>query len=231
VLGVHRDGGFCEWLCFPERNVVPVDGLGLDEAAMVEFLAIGAHGVRRSKLTADDRVLVVGAGPIGLAAAIFAKVRGAAVSMLDINAQRLAFASDAVGVDATFEASADLEVRLATATGGDFFDVVIDATGSPASMQKGFGYVGHGGTYVFLSLVRADLTFNDPEFHKRETTLLGSRNATPADFQAVMAAMREGRIPTAALATHRLALAEVPERFPALLDPAERVVKALVDLP
>ena len=76
VLGVHIDGGLCDFLAVPERNVVPVGDLSVDQAAMIEFLAISAHGVRRAALGDGDRVLVVGAGPIGMAALIFAKSRG-----------------------------------------------------------------------------------------------------------------------------------------------------------
>jgi 2-desacetyl-2-hydroxyethyl bacteriochlorophyllide A dehydrogenase len=230
VLGVHRDGGACEYLVVPERNVVPAPGLGLDEAAMVEFLAIGAHGVQRSGMGPTSRVAVVGAGPIGIAAAIFAKTRGAEVSVLDMNTQRLAFCQDEIGVDHAFEVSSDIDERLKAATAGDFFDIVLDATGSPKAMMKGFSYVAHGGTYVLLSIVRADITFNDPEFHKRETSLLGSRNATRHDFEMVLDAMRNGRVPVAALASHRSSLDEAPNRVPAWSTPEAGVIKALVEL-
>ncbi|MGO4524205.1 zinc-binding alcohol dehydrogenase family protein [Microvirga sp. 2MCAF35] len=230
VLGVHRDGGACEYIAVPERNVVRATGLSLDEAAMVEFLAIGAHGVWRSGANAASRVAVVGAGPIGISAAIFAKVRGAQVSVLDMNAGRLAFCRDKIGVDHVFEVSPDIDDRLKTATGGDFFDIVIDATGSPKAMMKGFSYVGHGGTYVLLSIVRADITFNDPEFHKRETSLLGSRNATRQDFETVLDVMRGGGVPTAALASHHGSLDDAPELIPRWSAPEAGVIKALVEV-
>jgi threonine dehydrogenase-like Zn-dependent dehydrogenase len=73
----------------------------------------------------------------------------------------------------------DTRQALSDLTDGDFFDVVFDATGNPKAMEAGFAYVGHGGTYVLISVVGADITFSDPEFHKREMTLMGSRNATP----------------------------------------------------
>jgi 2-desacetyl-2-hydroxyethyl bacteriochlorophyllide A dehydrogenase len=230
VLGVHRDGGACEYLAVPEKNLVAADGLGLDAAAMVEFLAIGAHGVQRSGAGPGSRVAVVGAGPIGIAAAIFAKARGAAVSVIDLNPRRLAFCRDEIGVDAVFETSADIADRLAAATDGEFFDVVIDATGSPAAMAKGFSYVGHGGTYVLLSIVSADITFSDPEFHKRETSLLASRNATREDFETVLQAMRAGAVPIAALASHRGGLDDAPRLVPAWGKPEAGVIKALVEL-
>jgi threonine dehydrogenase-like Zn-dependent dehydrogenase len=197
---------------------------------MAEFLAIGAHGVQRSGVRPTNRVAVVGAGPIGIAAAIFAKAQGAEVSVLDMNTQRLAFCQDQIGVDHAFEVSADIDERLKAGTGGDFFDVVLDATGSPKAMMKGFSYVGHGGTYVLLSIVRANITFNDPEFHKRETSLLGSRNATRQDFEMVLDAMRNSTVPVAALASHRSSLDEAPDRVPAWSTPEAGVIKALVEL-
>ena len=230
VLGVHRDGGACDYIAVPERHVVPADGLSVSAAAMVEFLAIGAHGVRRSGAGPQHRALVVGAGPIGIAAAIFAKARGAHVSVLDMNAKRLAFCADSVRVDQTFEVSDGIDERLAAVTQGDFFDIVVDATGSPAAMQKGFAYVGHGGTYVFLSLVRADIAFDDPEFHKRETTLLGSRNATRQDFETVLDAMRAGTVPLAALASHSGALEEAPRLIPPWSRPEAGVIKAILEV-
>ena len=230
VLGVHRDGGACEYIAVPERNVVPASDLSFDEAAMVEFLAIGAHGVQRSGAGPASRVAVVGAGPIGIAAAIFAKARGADVSVIDMNAHRLAFCRDRIGVDRVFEASQDIDDRLKTATDGDFFDVVLDATGSPAAMMKGFSYVGHGGSYVLLSIVRADITFNDPEFHKRETSLLGSRNATRRDFETVLEALRGGKVPVNALASHRGGLDEAPGLLPTWSRPETGVIKALVEV-
>ncbi|MCX5513919.1 dehydrogenase [Kaistia algarum] len=229
VLGVHRDGGAGEFLAVPERNVVPATGLSTREAAMVEFLAIGAHGVRRSAAGPQNEVLIVGAGPIGISAAIFAKQRGARVTVADRIASRLEFCESALGVG-TIEASADLFERLGARTGGEYYDVVIDATGSPAAMQQGFAYVGHGGTYVLLSIVRADITFSDPEFHKRETSLLGSRNATREDFETVLAAMRGGNVPVAALATHRGLLVDAPEAIPLWSRPEAGVIKAILEV-
>jgi 2-desacetyl-2-hydroxyethyl bacteriochlorophyllide A dehydrogenase len=230
VLGVHVDGGLCDYLAVPERNVVPVGGLSVDQAAMIEFLSISAHGVRRAAPGSGDRVLVVGAGPIGMAALIFAKSRGAVVTVLDVQARRLAFCREHLGADETMEAGADVEERLKRATDGDFYDLVVDATGNAASMERGFGYVAHGGSYLFLGLVQGDLTFSDPEFHKRETTLLASRNATREDFEAVLATIEAGRVPTEALNTHRATLAELPDLFPQWMSPEAGVVKALVEI-
>lgn len=228
VLGVHRDGAFTEYLSVPEGFVHRAEGVTLDEAAMIEFLAIGAHAVRRAQVRAGQRVLVVGAGPIGMGAVVFSRLRGATVVALDSRADRLAFCTQRLGAAASVALGpGDIE-ELAALSSNEFYDVVFDATGNAAAMERGFRFVAHAGTYALISVVSADITFNDPEFHKRETTLLGSRNATSEDFEVVLAAMREDRIP-GGLNTHRMALADVPARFAALLNPDAGVVKAIVE--
>ena len=230
VLGVHIDGGMAEYVCVPEANVAAADGVTLDQAAMVEFLAIGAHAVRRASPSARDRVLVVGAGPIGVGCILFAKMRGAEVTALDIRRDRLDFSREHLRVDHVVTAGPDACEELSRLTSGDFYDIVIDATGSAKAMAAGFEYVAHGGAYVFVSVVRDVISFADPEFHKRETTLLGSRNATREDFVAVIDAMRRSLVPTDALVTHRATLEEAPEKFPAWIKPETGVIKALIEI-
>lgn len=228
VLGVHADGGMQDVIAVPESAVIDAEGLTLDQAAMVEFLAIGAHAVARAALRADDRVLVVGAGPIGIAAALFAKSDGARVTIIDTRAARLAYAREVLGFADVLLADADAPQVLADQTAGEYFDAVFDATGNIHAMRAGLKYVAHGGTYVLISVVSDDLQFPDPEFHKRETTLLASRNALSADFERVIAAIRDGSIPTAALHTHSLDAPELPTRLPELIAEADHVLKAIV---
>jgi 2-desacetyl-2-hydroxyethyl bacteriochlorophyllide A dehydrogenase len=229
VLGVHRDGAFTEYLTLPQRFVHRADGISLDQAAMLEFLAIGAHAVRRGEVQAGQRVLVAGAGPIGLAAMLFARLRGASVVALDSRQDRLAFALAHLGVTAAVPVGDQDEAELARLTDGEHFDVVFDATGNAKAMERGFRFIAHGGRYVLVSIVQGQITFSDPEFHKREATLISSRNATDADFTTVLAAMRAGLVPDAALATHHMRLADVPTEFAGLLDPAAGVIKAIVE--
>ncbi|MEX6505933.1 zinc-binding alcohol dehydrogenase family protein [Jiella sp. M17.18] len=227
VLGVHRDGGLAERLAVPAGNLYPADDLAPDQAAMVEFLAIGAHAVRRSRLTAEDRVLVVGLGPIGLGTALFAKARGAEVHLLDANAERL----DALKGDFGFTHThtlADGPQAVMAASGGAGFDVVFDATGSARAIEAGFAYVGHGGTYVLVSVVKDEIRFLDPEFHKREMTLMGSRNATREDFETVTAAMAGGTIDTAKLKTHAAHFPDVVAALSGWSADRRDIVKAIV---
>jgi threonine dehydrogenase-like Zn-dependent dehydrogenase len=197
---------------------------------MVEFLAIGAHAVRRAQPLPTDRILVVGAGPIGIGCILFAKLRSASVTVLDMREARLGFCRQKLAADHVVTAGPDAAANLSRLTDGDYFDVVIDATGNAKPMMTGFGYVAHGGTYVLVSVVSDIISFDDSEFHKRETTLLASRNATPEDFDAVFRAMRDGLVPTDALVTHRAALEQAPERFPFWITPGACVIKAIVEI-
>ena len=97
VLGVHRDGAMSEQILVPVANLLPAGGLSLVEAATVEFLAIGAHAVRRSMAFGGSRALVIGAGPIGLGTALFARIAKQQVTIMDVSAERLAFAARQLG--------------------------------------------------------------------------------------------------------------------------------------
>jgi 2-desacetyl-2-hydroxyethyl bacteriochlorophyllide A dehydrogenase len=222
VLGVHRDGGMCARFAVPSGNLYPADGLTPRQAAMVEFLAIGAHAVARSGIAKGDLALVTGAGPIGLGAALFARLAGAKVHLLDASAQRLAAAQTDFGFDSVFLPGQTLPAP-------DGYDVVFDATGNARAIEAGFANVAHGGTYVLVSVVKDQITFSDPEFHKREMQLIGSRNAVKADFEAVMAAMRDGLIDATKLASEVLRLDALPARFPALVADRDTIIKVIVD--
>ncbi|WP_179381600.1 zinc-binding alcohol dehydrogenase family protein [Jannaschia marina] len=226
VLGVHRDGGLADQLAVPAGNLYPATGLTTREAAMVEFLAIGAHAAARAELRPGDRVLVTGAGPIGLGTALFARIAEAEVTFLDISPARLATMRDTFGFDATHGAIAD---AMAT-TEGDGFDAVFDATGNARAIEAGFAAVAHGGSYVLVSVVKDDITFADPEFHKREMRLIGSRNALRADFETVMQAFRDRRIDADALCSATLTLEELAGRFAGLAADRADLVKVMVDL-
>ncbi|WFE91115.1 zinc-binding alcohol dehydrogenase family protein [Roseibium porphyridii] len=224
VLGVHRDGGMCSRLAVPRQNLYSADGLTAEQAAMVEFLAIGAHAVARSGISSDDLVLVTGAGPIGIGTALFARLAGAEVHLMDLSRARLDLASKLFGFNALHIAGDTvLEGELA-----DGFDAVFDATGNARAIENGFPLLAHGGSAVLVSVVKDDITFNDAEFHKREARIIGSRNALKSDFDRVMDAMRSGKIPTDALASRKLGLSELPEEFPKLVEDREHLIKVLV---
>ena len=230
VMGVHIDGGMAEYVSVPQEAVIDVEGLSFDQAAMVEFLSIGMHAVRRGAVTSVDRVLVVGAGAIGMGVALFARMAGADVFLIDTNAGRLMRAQTICPDIKTAVADAGVSAWLEQETDGNFFDVVLDASGNASAMQKGFAYVAHGGRYVLVSVVNQDITFSDPEFHKREMQLIGSRNATKHDFRMVIDMIRDGLIPVDKLHTHSLDAADLPWRVPELLKTPDDLLKAIVTI-
>jgi 2-desacetyl-2-hydroxyethyl bacteriochlorophyllide A dehydrogenase len=230
VLGVHRDGGMCEYLVLPEPNILAADGLSADAAACVEFLAIGAHAVRRSGMKSGALVMVVGAGPIGLGAALFALIAGGVVTIMDRDDTRLELASATAGIEKTIVANEDADGRVRRATNDNGFDIVFDATGNRNSMERSFQYVAHGGSYVMVGLVKEAITFFDPDFHKREMTLLASRNATAQDFEHVMSSIKLGKIPIERLITHRASLANAPAMLPIWAHDKDGLIKAMIEI-
>ncbi|MFD1675962.1 zinc-binding alcohol dehydrogenase family protein [Alicyclobacillus fodiniaquatilis] len=230
VIGVHVDGGLAEFISMPTNHLIRTNGLSIEQSAVIEPLGIGAHAVRRSGVCSGDTVLVVGGGPIGLGVMAFAKLRGAHVIAMDINEERLAFCTSWADVDATIDARIHPEEELSRLTDGEFPTVVFDATGNAISMSASVQYVAHGGTLVYVGLVKGDVCFSDPELHKRELTLMGSRNATLEDFNAVRSAMENGLLDVNGYVTHRIKFNHVMNEFEALTKPEAKVVKAMIEL-
>lgn len=229
VCGVHVDGGMAEYLTVPSHTLIHGEGLSFDELALVEPLAIGAHGVRRADIQKDEFVLVIGAGPIGLGTMEFARIAGAHVIALDINDARLAFCKDKLKVPYVVNALAsDVLEQLKEITGGDMPTVVIDATGSLKAINNAFQYMAHGARFVLIGLQKENISFSHPEFHKREATLMSSRNATRQDFEHVIASMKAGLVEPTTYITHTVPFEEVKDEFQSWLAPQNGVIKAMV---
>ena len=231
VCGVHTDGGMAEYLQVPSRLLVHGEGLTYDELALVEPLAIGAHGIKRADVQPGEFVLVIGAGPIGLGIMEFARIAGAKVIAMDINEQRLDFCKTKLKVDYTINAlNGNVTEQLQEITNNDMPTVVIDATGSQKAINNAFLYLAHGGRYVLVGLQKGDLMVSHPEFHKRESTLMSSRNATRADFEHVIDSMKKGLVDPTNYITHRVTFDEVKQEFNQWLDPKNGVIKAMVEV-
>ena len=230
VMGVHVDGGMRPLVAVPARKLHPSARLNYEQLALVETLGIGAHAVERAEAKPGDFILVIGAGPIGLSVIQFALVTGATLAVMDISATRLAFCREQLGVAHTVAAGADAADRLKAIGGGDLPTIVIDATGNPQSMAGAFDLAAHGGRIVFVGLFQGELTFSDPNFHRRELTVCGSRNALPGTFRDIIALVEAGRVDTKPWITHRFALADTPEVFPRDIAGNAAVLKAMIEV-
>ena len=228
VLGVHIDGGMREAFALPVDKLLRADGVPLEQLALVEMLCIGAHAVSRSRLLPGENALIIGAGPIGLATAQFAKIAGAHVMMMEVNSSRLAFCGDALGVETLIDAGRDPLSQVLSALGGELPTQVFDCTGSARSMAAAFDFVSHGGTLTLVGHIKGDLTFSDPLFHSREMSLFASRNATEADFRHVIGCLQAGEIQLEAWITHGAAPETIVAEFAGWLDPASGVIKAML---
>ena len=232
VLGVHTDGGHRARLLVPARKLHVSATLDYDQLALVETLGIGAHAVARAEVQPGETVAVIGAGPIGLAVMQFALAAGARVIAVDVNASRLAFCRSRIGVTDSVDARAGYVVaQLEALTAGDLPTAVFDATGSAKSMKAAFVFPAQGGRLVLVGLAQAEVTFSDPDLHRRELSVLASRNSLSTDFVRIIHLIEGGRIDTAPWITHRATLTEVPALFAAWTLPATGVIKAMIEVP
>lgn len=229
VCGVHVDGAMSEYILVPDYSLINGEGLSEDELVLVEPLAIGAHGISRANVRQGEYVLVVGAGPIGLGTMDFARIAGAEVIALDTNPKRLEFCKEKLGVKHIINAvSDDVAEQLKSITNGDMPTVVIDCTGNLNAINNAFQYMAHGARFVLIGLQKQEISFSHPEFHKREATLLSSRNALPADFKHVISSIKNGMVKPLDYITHKLNFEEVKGKFADLIEIEDGLVKAVV---
>ena len=231
VLGVHQDGGMREFIQVPVDKLHRSSKLTQEQLALVETLVIGCHAVERAALEPGENVLVLGSGPIGLSVIQFAQAAGARVIVGDINAGRLEFCRSQLRVETTIDVSKPgMLDGLREITAGDLPTAVFDATGNADSMMAAFEYPAHGGRLVFVGLFPGEVRFADPNFHRRELTLLATRNGLPQDFRQVIRLVESGAIDTRPWITHRAQLEAVPEQFPNWIRPESGVIKAIVEV-
>jgi alcohol dehydrogenase len=231
TYGVMCDGGLTDSVILPANKLHPVGTLSYSQAALVETLAIGCHAVDRGGPKKGENILVIGAGPIGLSAIEFAKLSGANVIVADVNAQRLEFVKNSMKVDRTVQIQGnegDIE-SVRKLGNGRLADVIIDATGNHLSMVRAFEFAAFTGRVVYVGITQNKLEFaHSPVFHRRELTLMASRNALPRDFTRIIQLIQDERIDTRPWITHEAPFADVPKVFDSWLDPSSGVIKAMI---
>jgi threonine dehydrogenase-like Zn-dependent dehydrogenase len=225
VLGVHTDGGMREEMILPAAHLYPSKKLTLEELALIETLGIGCHAVNRAAPQAGERALVIGAGPIGCTVMEFLRLRGISYEVLDLSASRRGFASAHLGPARLHESAASVLEQTP-----ELPTLVFDCTGNKASMEAAFEYTAPGGKLVFVGLFVGDVTFHDPDpFHRRELTILSSRNAVSQEHQFILEAVESGRIQTKPWVSELCPVDYAPERFPTWTDPSSGILKAVID--
>lgn len=227
VLGVHADGGMQEVIAVRTDLLIPANGLSFEEMAIVEPLAIGAHAIRRAHIKADDFIVVVGCGPIGIGLMKLAQIKGAKVIALDVDESRLQFVKQEIGVEHVVKVSETAVEEVAKLTDGDLAAAVFDCTGNKRALESGVNYMSHGGCYVLVGLSKGELVFSHPAIHAKESTIMCSRNATLEDFEFVVENLKA--FPTKVFVTHQVNYTEMISNFDSWLDPKNGVIKAMIN--
>ena len=232
VIGVMIDGGLCERFLIRAEKLHPSTKLSMDQLALVETLAIGCHATDRGAPRAETNVLIIGAGPIGLATLEFTRLTRATVTVMDMNPDRLDFCRRVYGVAHTIRFTGDGSVldQVMEITGSDKYSLVTDATGNHHSMSHSLSYVAHSGTLVYVGITTEEIQFPHPALHKPEITLKASRNAVPADFSRIIRLIEDGTISTDPWITHRTTFEDVVDKFETFTKPETGVIKAIIHL-
>ena len=232
VIGVHKNGGMCERIVLPAHKLHPSQELTMEQLALVETLAIGCNCVNRSASSPGDQVLVIGAGPIGMAVVEFLKVAKTEITVMDMNETRLQFCREKLGVDHTVVFKKDgTEVdRLREVNGGELPITVIDATGSHISMSNAFEYVSFTGQVLYVGITTKELSFKHVTIHRPELTIKASRNAVPADFKRIINLIEEGVIDTHPWLSHQASYDDFIDEFPNWLKPEAGIIKAVLHM-
>jgi 2-desacetyl-2-hydroxyethyl bacteriochlorophyllide A dehydrogenase len=233
TLGVMCDGGLTERIILPARKLHVASKLTPDQCALVETLAIGCHAIDRGNPKPGENVLIIGAGPIGLSVIEFARLSGARPIVIDVAEGRLAFVREKMKVPDTILVRGDeTDLKAVHAiTNGQWADVVVDATGNHKSMVRALEFAAHGGRVVYVGITQQNLELpHAPVMHRRELTLMASRNALARDFTRIIKLIEDGQIDTRPWITHHAKFDDLPDVFPSFLKPETGVIKAVVDL-
>src|SRR6266550_3260186 len=210
TLGVQRDGALGEFIAMPREKLYPAK-LTPKELCLVEPLTVGFHGVSRGRIKADDTVAILGCGGVGLGAVAASSARGARTICVDMDAEKLALARTTGGSEAINTATESLHDRLQEMTEGRGPDVVIEAIGTPQTFRAAVEEVAFTGRVVYIGYAKEPVSYETRLFVQKELDILGSRNALPADFRAVMKILEEHRFPVDEAISSIVSLDEAPD--------------------
>ena len=183
TMGVQRDGAFCEYITMPLARIIPGKGLTPQQLALIEPFSISQHALSRCTVKPGDRVLIVGAGPIGLFALLAAKSKGTEVTVTDLLEGRLEMAKR-FGADHTVRAGTETAAEeLRRITEGDGFDVCVEACGQSVTFLSCIEHACQGANLILIGNGKRETNFLHSILLKKELNVFGSRNAYTRDFE------------------------------------------------
>ena len=229
LYGVHRDGGMQEFLAAPAKNWLKIpDSAAPEESSMLEPLTIGAHAAAKLDLQPEDRVLVIGAGPIGMSCAVNAQTYGARVVLSDSSQARRLFGAENFKLEVLDPFGYDYLDEIGRITQGELFDAVIDTTAAKGSMENDWKWIGQGGRIVFVGICGGTLELNGLSFHMKEPSLYVTRNSTRRDYERVLRFWQLGVLRPGQFITHTVPFAQAAGALVRWTDPEAGVFKGVV---
>ena len=230
TMGVQRDGSFCEYISMPVERIYPGKGLGAKQLALVEPFTISYHAVNRGDIRPNDKVLVIGAGPIGLFAVISAIKKGATVYAADILDGRLNKALELGAAGAINSSRSDIVKETERITGGNGFDCCIEACGRPETFLNCIDCAAFAGKVILIGNGKKETTFLHSILLKKELSVFGSRNSLKADFTEVIDIIASGSVDVLELVSGIYPIERADEAFKALASNTGELCKLLVNI-
>ena len=230
TMGVQRDGSFCEYVAMPIERIIPGMGLDAKQLALIEPFSISWHALSRAKIEPTDKVLVVGAGPIGLFALISAKLRGATVYVSDMLQGRLDAALE-YGADGVVNVSEkNLMDAVEEITGGKGFDVCVEACGLSQTFLNCIDAVAFAGNIILIGNGKKETTFLHSTLLKKELNVHGSRNSYTKDFKALIQLVAAGKVDVMKMVSAVYPMEEADKAFEALAHNDGSLKKVLIEI-
>ena len=211
TLGVHIDGGMCEYFCHPAHMLVKMpEGMTFEQAAMAEPLTISLHGVHRGAVKSGEYCAVIGAGPIGLAAAMTAQAYGGHAILIDIVQERLDFAKNVAGIEYIINSAKEDPVkRIAEITNGIMAQFVMECSGANQAIRATLDYVCNAGRVVFTGWPKKETSLPTDVITKKELDLRGGRNSAH-EFEEALELIQSKRVDMPKMLTKTVSVDEAP---------------------
>ena len=231
TLGAQRDGAFSEYITMPIERIYDGKGLPAKTLALIEPFCISYHGVSRADVKAGDNVLVIGAGTIGVLAAVAAKAKGAKVYISDVAEKKMNYAVETFGLDGGIlnDSHEHFSHRVEEITCGNYFDVTIEAVGLPSTFLNCIEAAAYGARVVQIGVGKKNVDFDFTLLQKKELNVFGSRNALKKDFLELIDLVKSGKVDLEKIVTNTYSLDEADKAFSDFDKNAASMLKVVID--
>lgn len=230
TMGAQRDGAFSEYITMPIERIYDGKGLSAKTLALIEPFCISYHGISRANIQPNDKVLVIGAGTIGVLAAVAAKAKGAKVYISDVAENKMNYAIETFGLDGGIlnDSPENFIKRVEEITNGNYFDVTIEAVGLPSTFQACIDAATFGARMVQIGVGKCTHEFDFTLLQKKELNVYGSRNALKKDFLELIDLVKSGKVDLEKIVTNTYNLDEADKAFQDFSKNAASMLKVVI---